>query len=31
VHRAVEQNTGLPHLVGSRNKTSSWLHLDEVF
>ena len=31
VRRAVEQNTGLPHLVGVRNKTPNRLHLDEVF
>jgi L,D-transpeptidase ErfK/SrfK len=31
VRRAINENTGLPHLVGSRQKPASWLYLDTIF
>ena len=31
VRRAVEENAGLPHLVGSRQDTANWLYLDMIF
>lgn len=31
VSRAVRENTGLPHLVGGRQKPASWLYLDTIF
>jgi L,D-transpeptidase ErfK/SrfK len=31
VRRAVEENTGLPHLVGGRQSQASWLYLDMIF
>jgi len=31
VRRAVDQNTGLPHLVGGRQKPANRLYLDTIF
>jgi len=31
VRRAVDENTGLPHLVGGRQKPASWVYLDMIF
>jgi L,D-transpeptidase ErfK/SrfK len=31
VRKAVEENTGLPHLVGGRQKPGNWLYLDMIF
>jgi len=31
VRKAVEGNTGLPHLVGGRQKPGNWLYLDMIF
>jgi L,D-transpeptidase ErfK/SrfK len=31
VRRAVNENTGLPHLVGGRQKPASRLYLDTIF
>lgn len=31
VRRAVSENTGLPHLVGGRQKPGNWLYLDMIF
>ncbi len=31
VRRAVSANTGLPHLVGGRQKPGNWLYLDMIF
>lgn len=31
VQKAVSENTGLPHLVGGRQKPASWLYLDMIF
>jgi len=31
VRKAVQENTGLPHLVGGRQKPGNWLYLDMIF
>ncbi|MEA3278608.1 MAG: L,D-transpeptidase family protein [Pseudomonadota bacterium] len=31
VQKAVAQNTGLPHLVGGRQRPANWLYLDMIF
>jgi len=31
VRRAMDENTGLPHLVGGRQKPAGWLYLDRIF